>query len=134
MWNADIARYARDNDIPTVRSCQTKALSAPLASEPGTRWEYGISLDFVGLAVEAASGQGLDAYMRDNIFGPLRMNDTGFALSADMRARLVGMHARQPDGSLQPMAFAMPDEPEFFMGGGGLYRPRTTTSASSACF
>ncbi len=49
------------------------------------------------------------------------MNDTGFALSADMRARLVGMHARQQDGSLQPIAFAMPEEPEFHMGGGGLY-------------
>ncbi len=39
MWNADLARYARENDIPTVRSCQNKALSAPLASEPGSRWE-----------------------------------------------------------------------------------------------
>jgi CubicO group peptidase (beta-lactamase class C family) len=121
MWNADIARYARQNEIPPVRSCQSKALAAPLASEPGSRWEYSISIDFVGLAVEAASGQRLDAYFRDNIFAPLGMTDTGFALTADMRARLVGMHARQSDGSLQPMSFGMPDEPEFFMGGGGLY-------------
>jgi CubicO group peptidase (beta-lactamase class C family) len=38
-----------------------------------------------------------------------------------MRERLVAMHARQPDGSLQPIEFEIPQEPEFFMGGGGLY-------------
>jgi methyl acetate hydrolase len=121
MWNADIARYCRENGIPPVRSCQKKALTAPLASEPGSQWEYSIAIDFVGLAVEAASGQRLDAYLRDHIFAPLAMHDTGFAITPAMRERLVGMHARQADGSLQPIAFEVPQEPEFHMGGGGLY-------------
>jgi CubicO group peptidase (beta-lactamase class C family) len=121
MWNADIARYCRDNGIPPVRSCKKKALTAPLASEPGSQWEYSIAIDFVGLAVEAASGQRLDAYFRENIFAPLGMNDTGFAITRSMRERLVGMHARQADGSLQPIPFELPQEPEFHMGGGGLY-------------
>jgi CubicO group peptidase (beta-lactamase class C family) len=121
MWNADIARYCRQNAIPPVRSCEKKALTAPLASEPGSQWEYSISIDFVGLAVEAASGQRLDAYLREHVFAPLRMNDTGFALTDSMRERLAGMHARQADGSLRPMAFELPQEPEFHMGGGGLY-------------
>jgi CubicO group peptidase (beta-lactamase class C family) len=121
MWNADIARYCRDNGIPPVRSCKKKALTAPLASEPGSQWEYSIAIDFVGLAVEAASGQRLDAYFRENIFAPLDMNDTGFAITPGMRERLVGMHARQSDDSLQPIAFEIPQEPEFHMGGGGLY-------------
>jgi CubicO group peptidase (beta-lactamase class C family) len=121
MWNADMSRYIEQTGLPRVISCEKKALSLPLASEPGTRWEYGISIDFVGQAVEAASGKRLDAYLRDNLFAPLGMNDTGFKLGDDQRRRLVGMHARQPDGSLTPMPFEMPQEPEFHMGGGGLY-------------
>ncbi len=121
MWNADIARYCRDKAIPPVRSCEKKALTAPLASEPDSQWEYSIGIDFVGLAVEAASGKRLDAYFREHIFAPLRMNDTGFKISPRMRERLVGMHARQADGSLQPIAFELPQDPEFHMGGGGLY-------------
>ncbi|MEA2839605.1 MAG: methyl acetate hydrolase [Methylobacteriaceae bacterium] len=121
MWNADMSRYIEAAGLPRVISCEKKALTAPLASEPGTRWEYGIGIDFVGQAVEAASGKRLDAYLRDNIFAPLGMSDTGFKLGEDQRRRLVGMHARQPDGTLTPMPFELPQDPEFHMGGGGLY-------------
>jgi methyl acetate hydrolase len=121
MWNADIARYCREKAIPPVRSCEKKGLTAPLASEPGSQWEYSIGIDFVGLAVEAASGQRLDTYFREHIFAPLAMHDTGFALTPDMRERLADMHSRQSDGKLQPIAFELPQQPEFHMGGGGLY-------------
>jgi CubicO group peptidase (beta-lactamase class C family) len=121
MWNADMSRYIEQTGLPRVISCEKKALTLPLASEPGTRWEYGISIDFVGQAVEAATGKRLDAYLRDNLFAPLGMNDTGFKLGDNQRRRLVGMHAREPDGALAPMPFEMPQEPEFHMGGGGLY-------------
>jgi len=121
MWNADMSRYYEAANLPRIISCEKRALSAPLASEPGTRWEYSISIDFVGQAIEAASGKRLDAYLRDHIFAPLNMKDTSFKLSDDQRKRLVGMHARQPDGSLVQMPFEMPQEPEFHMGGGGLY-------------
>jgi CubicO group peptidase (beta-lactamase class C family) len=121
MWNADISRYYEAASLPRIISCEKKALSAPLASEPGTRWEYGIGIDFVGQAVEAASGKRLDAYLSDNLFAPLGMRDTGFKLGDDQRRRLVGMHARQPDGTLTPMPFELPQDPEFHMGGGGLY-------------
>jgi methyl acetate hydrolase len=121
MWNADVSRYYEAASLPRIISCEKRALSAPLASEPGTRWEYGIGIDFVGQAVEAASGKRLDAYLRDHVFAPLGMNDTGFKLGHDQRRRLVGMHARQPDGTLIPMPFELPQDPEFHMGGGGLY-------------
>jgi CubicO group peptidase (beta-lactamase class C family) len=49
------------------------------------------------------------------------MTDTGFKLTPEHRARLAGMHARGPDGTLEPIAFELPQEPEFQMGGGGLY-------------
>jgi CubicO group peptidase (beta-lactamase class C family) len=71
--------------------------------------------------VEAVSGKRLDAYLRDHLFTPLGMNDTSFKLTDAQRSRLVGMHARGPDGSLAPIPFELEQEPEFHMGGGGLY-------------
>lgn len=121
MWNGDMARYLEATGTPGIISCRNAALRTPLASDPGTRWEYGSNIDFVGKAVEAVSGQRLDARLHDNILAPLGMSDTGFRITDDMRARLVGMHARQPDGSLQPMPFELEQDPEFHMGGGGLY-------------
>ena len=69
-------------------------------SDPGTRWEYGINIDFVGKAVEAVSGKRLDAYLRDHLFTPLGMSDTGFKIGDSQRKRLVAMHARGEDGTL----------------------------------
>src|SRR5262249_32261851 len=60
-------------------------------------------------------------YLRNNLFAPLGMSDTGFKITDDMRRRLVGVHARGPDGALAPIAFEMEQNPEFHMGGGGLY-------------
>jgi methyl acetate hydrolase len=121
MWNGDMVKYLEKTGTPAVTTCKNSALRTPIMTDPGTRWEYGTNIDFVGKAVEAASGQRLDAYLRDNMFAPLGMKDTGFKISDAMRARLVGMHTRQPDGSLQPIPFELAQEPEFHMGGGGLY-------------
>jgi methyl acetate hydrolase len=121
IWNGDMATYLEKAGLPSITSCKNDALKTPIATDPGTRWEYGTNMDFVGKAVEATSGKRLDAYLRDHLFAPLGMNDTGFKISESMRKRLVGMHARGPDGSLAPMPFELEQEPEFHMGGGGLY-------------
>ena len=121
LWNADMGRYMEHTGIPNITTCQNKALTTPLVADPGERWEYGINIDFVGKVVEAVSGKRLDTYLREHIFAPLGMKDTGFKLTADQRSRLAAMHARQPDGSLQPIEFEISQEPEFHMGGGGLY-------------
>jgi CubicO group peptidase (beta-lactamase class C family) len=93
----------------------------PLLFDPGEGWGYGIGIDWAGLAIEAASGQRLNAYLREHIFEPLGMADTGFRLTAGQRGRAAGMHARTPKGGLAPMEFAMPADPEVLSGGGGLY-------------
>jgi methyl acetate hydrolase len=121
IWNADVGRYAAYARLPGVIDCQDAALATPLVFDPGDRWEYGINVDWVGKAVEAASGVTLDVYLRDNLLGPLGMRDTGFVLGPDQRSRLAGMHVRTADGSLKTVAFEVPQAPEFFMGGGGLY-------------
>src|SRR6476620_9403419 len=113
MWNGDMATYLEKVGIPPITSCKNDALRTPIATDPGTRWEYGTTIDFVGKAVEAVSGKRLDAYLRDHLFAPLGMNDTGFKLTDSMRKRLVGMHGRGPDGSLAPVPFELEQEPEF---------------------
>jgi CubicO group peptidase (beta-lactamase class C family) len=120
MWNGNMVKYLEKTGTPGIITCQNAALKTPICSDPGTRWEYGTNIDFVGKAVEAVSGKKLDAYLRDNLFAPLGMNDTGFRISDSMRQRLVGMHARAPEG-LGPIPFEMEQSPEFHMGGGGLY-------------
>ena len=121
LWNGDMVQYMAKTGTPGIIGCQNAALKTPLASDPGTRWEYGINIDFVGKAVEAASGKRLDTYLRDSLLAPLGMTDTGFKIGDAQRQRLVGMHARGPDGSLAAIPFELEQDPEFHMGGGGLY-------------
>ena len=118
MWNGDMVQYLKKTGLPAVTTCKNEALKTPLVSDPGTRWEYGINIDFVGKAVEAASGKRLDAYLQDHLFTPLGMTDTAFKIGEAQRQRLVAMHGRNPDGSLAPIPFELEQDPEFHMGGG----------------
>jgi methyl acetate hydrolase len=121
VFNAEMSRYMEAKAIPSIISCQNTALSLPLVFDPGEKWDYGINIDWVGKAVERVSGQLLGDYFAEHLFEPIGMNDTGFRLAPKHRALLAGMHARSPDGSLAPIEFEVPQEPEFQMGGGGLY-------------
>jgi len=118
--NADLARYHRERGVPPIIACQDRTLADPLLFEPGTGWEYGTNVDWVGKAVERVTGTDLERYLAEQLFAPLDMVDTGFAIGG-RRPRLAGMNARTPDGGTAPMDFEMPQDPEFLMGGGGLY-------------
>jgi CubicO group peptidase (beta-lactamase class C family) len=121
IWNNDLVRYQELHGIPNVISCANLALTTPLLFDPGERWDYGINIDFAGKMVEATSGQQLGEYLRQHLFEPLGMSSTSFKLSPAQRERLASMHARQDDGSLAVYPFEVPQDPEFEMGGGGLY-------------
>jgi len=121
IWNAEMGRYMETKAIPGIISCQNAALSLPLVFDPGEKWDYGINIDWVGKAVERVSGQLLGDYFAEHLFGPIGMKDTAFKLTQERRARLASMHARGPDGTLASIEFEVPQEPEFQMGGGGLY-------------
>src|SRR5712664_968887 len=121
LWNGDMVKYLEKTGTPDITSCKNAALKTPIMKDPGTRWEYGTNIDFVGKAVEAVSGKKLDAYLRDHLFTPLGMSDTGFKIGESQRKRLVAMHQRGEDGSPAPMPFELEQDPEFHMGGGGLY-------------
>jgi methyl acetate hydrolase len=121
IWQPDIARYQQATNTPGITTCANAALTTPLLFDPGERFEYGINIDWAGKMVEAASGQRLDAYLQQHVLGPLGMTDTSFALSPSQKSRLSRVHARDAKGALAPIEFGLPENPEFLMGGGGLY-------------
>lgn len=121
FFNAEIGAYMAARGVPGIITCQRAALATPLVAEPGERWEYGIGIDFAGLAVEKVTGQRLDAVLQERVLGPLGMRDTAFRIGTAQRARLASMHAKAPDGTLSVIPFEVPQDPEFHMGGGGLY-------------
>ena len=121
LWSGDLVRYEKLKDIPGIGSCKNIALTTPLLYDPGERWEYGIGVDWAGKMVEAVSGTTLGYYVKQNIFDPLGMDNTAFKITPDMRRRLAKIHQHGADGSYAPIEFELPQEPEFEMGGGGLY-------------
>jgi len=116
--NADILRYHQVTGAPDITSGKLEALHVPLVADPGTRWEYGISTDWLGQVVEAVSGKDLAACCKERIFAPLGMTDATFAPSEAQAARMMALHFRLPDGGLVQQSLDFP-EPEFASGGGG---------------
>lgn len=121
IWNPDMAKVQAAFGIPGIIECRNKALSLPLVADPGERWEYGMGIDWAGKMVEAVSGRKLGAFLKENLFDPLGMTSTAFRISPEMRSRLAGTHLRGEDGRCAPFPFELSQEPEFEMGGGGLY-------------
>jgi CubicO group peptidase (beta-lactamase class C family) len=122
IWNDDIGRYQQAMGLPGIIECENESLTTPLLFDPGDRWDYGINVDWAGKLVEAASGQKLSEYFRENLLEPLGMDDTAFFITPSMRERLARIHRRGSDDSLSPdLEFEIPQQPEVELGGGGLY-------------
>jgi CubicO group peptidase (beta-lactamase class C family) len=115
LWDADVVRYSK-----AARSDPALPRSV-LRFDPGRSWAYGSSLDRVGRMVEIASGLTLDRYFGDHILGPLGMNDTGFTITEQQRAREAHLHVRESDGTLVPQPLEKHTAPRTFSGGGGIY-------------
>jgi methyl acetate hydrolase len=119
--NGAILRYIEKNDLPDLIHCKRRSLDQPLLSDPGDGWEYGISIDWVGQLVEAVSRQSLRDYLRKNLFDPLGMDHTDFIQTPEQKARRATVHQKHPDGTIVPIPdHEVAQDPEFFMGGGGL--------------
>jgi CubicO group peptidase (beta-lactamase class C family) len=114
FWNADLARWE-------AATGPSDALAAPMVADPGTRFEYGISVDWLGRVVEAASGQSLDDYLREHIFAPLGMSSTGFLVDDEQRGRCVPVHVRDEGGAWVATDFDWDQHPDRWAGGHGLY-------------
>ena len=97
---------------------------APLRYQPGTRWMYSLATDVAGALVQRLSGRPLDQVLRDEIFGPLGMADTGFSVPPSSVDRFAACYMREAGGppllSDDPVASPYLAPPVFQSGGGGL--------------
>ncbi|MGD9897370.1 MAG: serine hydrolase domain-containing protein [Candidatus Methylacidiphilaceae bacterium] len=121
FFNSTYFRLYRTRGQPASMTGLKASLLTPLLFEPGERWEYGTSMDWCGLIIEAVTGKRLGEVFAERLFAPLGIESTAFHLTGPMRARLAAIHQRKPDGSLEPTGFELPANPEVQMGGHGLY-------------
>ena len=92
----------------------------PLAFEPGEKWMYGFSSDILGAVIEVLSGQTLGDYLKEHIFDPLNMGDTGFFVPAEKQDRTATLY--HINDQMKPDDRIYPDKaPAFEGGGGGLF-------------
>ena len=121
FFDEDLHRFTVGGAVPSFNDGGDGFLKAPLRFDPGSRWEYGIGIDWLGRLVEKVSGQTLEAYFREHISQPLGMKDTFFDVPPDKQPRVVAIHHRQNDGSLVEPAQQPLKPARFFSGGAGLY-------------
>ena len=122
FFNDDLIKYGEKKHVPSVATSSMASLRSALLFDPGERWEYGSNIDWAGKVVEGATGKRLGDVMRERIFEPLDMHDTGFELKQGQRPRKASTHNRGTDGTMTAAPdFELPPDPEQHMGGHGLY-------------
>lgn len=121
FFNETYNRLAEEHGQPSVITSSRASLTTPLLFDPGEEWEYGSNIDWAGQVVEGIAGKRLGEVMHERILEPLGMNYTSFTLEERMRGRLADIHQRAEDGSLEPLGFELPADPEVHMAGHGLY-------------
>ena len=121
FWNAEVANYLAKTGHPSILSGLKSAMFYPMMTDPGTRWGYGPSIDWLGLIVEKIDGRRIDKFCHEEIFGPLGMKDTAFEVSDAMAKRLATVKIRGEDGNFGPYDIAPPPNPEVYGMGYALY-------------
>ena len=108
----------------TLAQFVERVATVPLLYEPGKQWHYSVATDVLGRVVEVASGESLDVFCHERIFGPLKMHDTAFSVPADKIHRLSSLYNPNQEGGLRAVdrgpSSEFADPVEFLSGGGGL--------------
>jgi CubicO group peptidase (beta-lactamase class C family) len=118
--------YQADNplDAPSLQAFIGKVAKLPLLYQPGEKWVYSVSVDIQGYLVEKLSGKTFPDFLRDRIFMPLGMKDTGFMVPEAKLSRVATIYGwDQASGALkaQPRDPDISKMPGLPSGGGGLY-------------
>jgi methyl acetate hydrolase len=121
FWNGDVGAYQGKTGAVSILSGLKASMFYPMMTDPGTRWGYGPSIDWLGLMVERISGKRIDAFLKDDLFGPLGMADTDVEVRDHMAPRLAVVKARGEDGQFADFALAPPSQPEVYGMGHALY-------------
>ena len=108
----------------TLEEVMKAVADIPLKHQPGTTYEYSISIDVAGYLVEVLSGMTFDAFLQTRLFDPLGMEDTGFQVPENDFDRLAMIYSPDPEsGELTPVPFmtnGVKEKVTLFSGGGGL--------------
>ncbi|NUT41013.1 MAG: beta-lactamase family protein, partial [Thermoactinospora sp.] len=110
-------------EVPEQDEWMRRLGELPLMYHPGRQWQYQISSDLAGVLVSRVTGQTFEDFLRERIFHPLGMTDTGFHVPADQLHRLPTLYAPDP-ATGQFLAWDEPQggrwsTPPAFQGGGG---------------
>jgi CubicO group peptidase (beta-lactamase class C family) len=95
--SAGVTRTGAD----TLEDLANKLALVPLLYDPGTRWSYSLATDICGYLVEVISGQPFDAFLKERIFEPLEMYDTGFSVPDAALSRFAACYVRDSDKRLK---------------------------------
>ena len=87
----------------TTAEAINKLAAEPLVAQPGSAYNYSLSTDVLGRVVEVASGQPFEAFLRERIFRPLKMNDTDFVVPDAKWSRLATVYSPDGEGGIRPM-------------------------------
>jgi len=119
----ELSRKEKAGEAYDVRMLSKALALVPLAFDPGTHWQYGLSHDVLGALIEVLSGKKFGQFLQEEIFEPLGMKDTSFRISDDKKDRLCALYNRSEDGRLTKNtrmdAHYQPDA-LYESGGGGL--------------
>ena len=121
IWNTGTSRWKEYSQTPATGSGKLASLHQPLAFEPGSKWEYGIGIDWAGQLLETVAKKSLGQWMRDEIFIPLEMNDTSYVCTSDMEERKAHTHILKDEVWSALVPTKPKSKPEFESGGGGLF-------------
>lgn len=91
--------YLSDREQP-IGAIVARMAALPMDAHPGEQWVYGYSFDILGALIERVSGQPLDRFLQERLFGPLGMVDTAFFLPPEKHARLTAVYGRDAQGQL----------------------------------
>ena len=94
METPHLQKLVKDTDGKcTTRECVGAIAKTPLIFEPGTRWNYSLCHDVLGALIEVLSGKSFGEYLKENIFDPLGMKETGFVLGDENRSRMASQYS-----------------------------------------
>lgn len=95
-------KLGTNNLDQTIGEMVKKIGQAPLVHQPGTMWEYGLSMDVLARLVEVVSGQPYDKFLEQRIFKPLGMNDTGYYVPPEKQNRFSKLYAPGDGWTIKP--------------------------------
>jgi CubicO group peptidase (beta-lactamase class C family) len=128
--NSAVDKLVREANVldanSSLKTFVGKLARLPLKHQPGTKWEYSVSVDIQGYIVEKLSGQPFDVFVREHISKPLKMKDTDFAVFGAARERVALPHLPSKEGGWTvPVRTVLEKVPGLPSGGGGLYSTAT---------